>query len=688
MGKYSSIFKPLTIKKMTLKNRIVMPPMGTNFANLDGSFNAKHLMYYLQRAKGGTGLITLENVCIDFPMGSNGTTQLRMDTDEYIPGLWEFNEKMHEYGACTSVQINHAGASAYPGRLQGETPVSASHIPSKKGNPIPRPLTIEEIHGIVNKYAEGAKRAKRAGFDSVEIHAGHSYLISQFLSPIYNNRADEFGGSKENRARFARLCIEAVRQNVSPDFPIVLRLSVDELMEGGNTLEDTLEVLAYLVEEVDIINVSAGLNESIQYQIDKMDLADGWRSYMAKAVKEKFSNKVVMTSGNIRSPFRAAKILEEGDADLIAIGRGLIAEPNWVNIVRTGQVAQLRTCISCNIGCTDHRIAKSRPIRCTVNPNVYQEDWHQEIELKHPVRVMVIGGGTTALEAAASLAEIGADVTLFEKKSYLGGLAYKVAQLPDKKRIHDFVDYLKNRVNALENLKVKINHEARLEDVRILRPDLIVNATGTVPFLPEINGLHHQLANPNRQVFTIFDLLYRMEQFQEFEGKEIVIVGGGAVGLDVMEYYAKRGAKAVHLVEMQSDLGTDLDLVTKVSMMEIIREYGVRVDVHTKLLEVGEHYFRVEKDGKQKEIVFDLGFICLGMCTSEPLIEELREYAEDQKIEFTNIGDSKQARRMMEGTREARDLVRLVERMSCEKRMNETKRSDIRWQNDYQQKQF
>lgn len=664
--KYKAIFKPLTIKGMTIRNRIVMPPMGTNFANLDGSFNQEHLMYYIQRAKGGTGLITLENVCVDFPMGSNGTTQLRIDNEQYLPGLWEFNEKMHAYGACTSVQLNHAGASAYPVRLQGAQHVSASNIPSKTGNAIPRPLKVEEIEEIVQKYAQAADRAKRAGFDCVEIHAGHSYLICQFLSPIYNKRTDQFGGSKENRARFAKLVIEAVREAVGPSYPIVLRVSADELLEGGNSLQDTLEMLDHLVAEVDIINVSAALNDNIQYQIDKMNLADGWRSYMAKAVKEKFVNKVIITSGNIRDPKHAAQILENGDADLLAMGRGLIAEPNWANKVRTGQENLLRKCISCNIGCADHRISKSRPIRCTVNPDLIEEDGHLKIDLEQPVKMMVIGGGTTALEAAASAAEIGADVTLFEKKSYLGGVAHEISRLPDKTRINDFVIYLKNRVKGLENLKIYKNHEVTLQDVKTLKPDLIVNATGALPLLPPIKGLHAQLAKPNRHVFTIFDLLDKMDQFQEFEGKEVAIIGGGAVGLDVMEYYAERGAKSVHIVEMQSELGKDLDLITKVSMMEIARKYGVKIYLETKLIEVGPDYFLIENNEKKAKISFDLGFVCLGMRGEAPLMDALTAYAEQENIEIVNIGDSKRARRIMEGTREARDLVHTVQRVSRE----------------------
>ncbi|MGO3779605.1 MAG: FAD-dependent oxidoreductase [Enterococcus viikkiensis] len=666
MEKYQTLFKPLTIKRLTLKNRVIMPPMGTNFANQDGTFNEQHYSYYEQRAKGGTGLITLENVCIDYPLGTNGTTQLRMDNDQFIPGLWQFNERMHAYGAATSIQINHAGASAYPLRLQGKQVVSASDVPSKTGGLKPRPLEKTEIEAIIQKYGEGAARAQQAGFDCVEIHAGHSYLISQFLSPVYNKRTDEFGGSPENRARFARMAIQAVRKAVGPFFPISLRISADELLPEGNTLDDTLNLLTYIAEDVDILNVSAALNDNLQYQIDKMNLKDGWRSYMAKAVKTHFPEKVIVTSGNIRSPQRAEEILQNGDADLIAMGRGLIAEPNWVNKVAQGQEALLRKCISCNIGCADHRIAKSRPIRCTVNPDIYYEDAHKKEPITTPLNMVVIGGGTAGLEAAASAAEMGVDVTLYEEKGYLGGLAHEIARFPDKRRIDDFVTYLTNRAAQLPNLTIHLNHRFVPTDLK-QRPDLIVNTTGATPLLPPIKGLHEELVRTDRHVFSIFDLLGNMENFQDFSNKKVVVIGGGAVGLDVVEYYAENGAEKVDIVEMVDQLGKDLDTITKLGMMEIVTDYQVGVHTSTKLMEVQKDRFIVEDStGKIEELPFDLGFICLGMRANAPLIPEHASYAQQNDVTLLNIGDSKVARRIMEGTREARDIVKVIKNLEAQ----------------------
>lgn len=402
---YKHIFEPLTIRRMTMKNRIMMTPMGTNYGEQSGEMSFLHINYYEQRARGGTGLIMVENANVDYPLGSNGTTQLRIDHDNYLPRLFKLTETVHKHGACIGIQINHAGASAQSARTQMQ-PVSASDIPSKAGGEIPRPLEKEEILQIVKKYGQAAKRAQAAGFDTVEIHAGHSYLISQFLSPLTNHRTDEFGGSAENRARFARMVLEEVRAQVGPHFPIFVRISADEFLEGGNTLEDTLDYLQYFQEEADVIDVSAGLNSSIQYQIDANYLPDGWRSYMAKAVKERYG-KPCVTTGNIRNPQVAEDILAKGDADIIGMGRGLIADPDWVNKVEFGDVCDIRKCISCNIGCAGNRIGINRPIRCTVNPAVLHGEVYKKQRVSKPCNVVVIGGGTAGLEAACTAAEVG-----------------------------------------------------------------------------------------------------------------------------------------------------------------------------------------------------------------------------------------------------------------------------------------
>lgn len=666
MNKYQNIFTPLTIKNMTIRNRVAMPPMGTNYGGAMGDFTEEHVQYYEKRAKGGTGLIIVENACVDFPVGSNGTTQIRLDHDRYMPNLFRLTERLHRHGACVAIQINHSGASAVPGRIEGHTPVSSSNVPSKAGGAIPRPLTVEEIYAIADKYADAARRAQMAGFDAVEIHGGHSYLLCQFLSPLYNKRTDEFGGSLENRVRFPKLVLEKVRAAVGPMFPISFRFSADEFMEGGNTLEDTLEMMEYLVDEIDILNVSAAVNDTLQYQIDANYLKDGWRSYMAKAFKEKF-NKPVITSGNIRNPEVAEKILAEGHADLLAMGRGLIADPEWVNKVRSGREDELRKCISCNIGCAGHRIGINRPVRCTINPEVILgEEAHTSMKVNKPVNVVVIGGGTAGLEAACTAAEVGCTTFLFEAKTYLGGLAREIAKLPAKDRINDFPDYLINRAKKLRNLYIFTNTTATMEAIENLKPDVVVNATGSTPLLPPIAGLHDRVDKEDSKVLSIFGLINNIEKFNEMdlEGKKIGVIGGGAVGLDVVEYFAHKGSH-VTIVERMPAVGNGMDIITKLDFMTMLKKKEVDVRVETSLLEIKDSSFIVNKDGVDEEINFDYGFVCLGMRAYSPLMAELQENFVGTNVEVVNIGDSVRARRIIEGVEEGRHITDTLKKIGA-----------------------
>ena len=658
-SKYKHIFEPFTIKHMTVKNRIVMTPMGTNYGEQNGEMSFLHINYYEQRAKGGTGLLIVENASVDSPQGSNGTTQLRIDQDNYIPRLFKLCETVHKHGSCIAIQINHAGASAQSARINMQ-PVSASDVPSKAGGEIPRPLEKDEIMHIVKKYGEAAKRAQIAGFDAVEIHAGHSYLISQFLSPLTNKRTDEFGGSLENRARLAKLVIEEVRRQVGPFFPIFVRISADEFMEGGNTLDDCLDYLQYFQEEVDVFDVSAGLNGSIQYQIDANYLPDGWRSYMAKAVKERYG-KPCMTMGNIRNPQVAEDILARGDADLIGMGRGLIADPEWVNKVEFGDECDIRKCISCNIGCAGNRIGINRPIRCTVNPSVNGGEDYKKQKINKPCNVVVIGGGTAGLEAACTAAEVGCTTFLIEKKPELGGLAALISKIPDKKRLADFPNYLIHRASKLKNLFIFKNTEATIEMIRSMNPNIIVNATGSNPLLPPIKGLHENIDKEGGKVSSITNMInHVMEYPEDLKGKKVVVIGGGAVGLDVVEFFAPRGAD-VSIVEMMPVIGNGIDPVSKVGTFALMDKYGVKQCPNTALLEVKADSFLVKTpEGNEEEMLFDYGFVCLGMRANAPILDAVRKEFEDEDVEIMNIGDSVRARRIIEGTEEGRNILNVL----------------------------
>lgn len=413
---------------------------------------------------------------------------------------------------------------------------------------------------------------------------------------------------------------------------------------------------------MDVFDVSCGLNGSIQYQIDANYLPDGWRSYMARAVKEKFG-KPCIAVGNIRHPQIAEEILAKGDADFIGMGRGLIAEPEWVNKVEYGNECDLRSCISCNIGCAGHRIGLNQPIRCTVNPAVNSGEDYMKHKIKKPCNVVVIGGGTAGLEAACTAAEVGCTTFLIEKKAELGGLASVISKIPDKKRLGEFPQYLIRRAAKLHNLFVFCNTQATTELVKSLNPDIIVNATGSEPTLPPIRGLHKLVDKEDSHVATVLKMIERIPEYPEhMEGRKVVIIGGGAVGLDVMEFFTERGAR-VSMVEMLPMIGNGLDPVSRCDIHAKLNKYQVEQMVNTMLQEVRNDRFIVKTPQDEiKELPFDYGFICLGMKASTPVLKELEETFSDTNVEIINIGDSKRARRIIEGTEEGRNILSVLER--------------------------
>lgn len=658
---YPKIFGPITVKRMTIRNRIAMTPMGTNYGETSGEMSNRHMNYYSLRAKGGVGLIILENANVEYPVGSNGTSQIRIDHDSFMPRYYQLVENLHKNGATVAIQINHAGASASSARTGMET-VSSSNIPTKVGGEVPRPMTREEILHTVKKYGEAAKRVQAIGFDAVEIHCGHSYLMSQFISPYYNKRTDEFGGSMENRLRFPRMVLEEVRRQVGPWFPIIVRVSAEERVPGGNTLEDTLKYLEYLDEFVDIYDVSCGLNPSLQYQIDSNFLPDGWRAYQARAVKEKFG-KPVINAGNYRDPAVVEKVLESGDVDIVGMGRGLIADPEWVNKVKNGEEDMLRKCISCNVGCAGNRIGVNRPIRCTVNPAVPEGDVYKKLKVKKNCNVVVVGAGTAGMEAACTAAEVGCNVFVLEKQDHIGGLSSFISDLPSKSRMKDFPTYLERRAAKLPNLYLFLNTEATLDKIKTFKPDVVVNATGSVPLVLPIPGLRENIAAGN--VSTIFDMIRDVNAGKYPEeackGKKVVVMGGGSVGLDVVEYFAPRGAEC-SIVDMLPQIGMMADPITKCSMRETHDTYGVKEYVNTALQEVKENAFVVKTpEGNIEELTFDLGFNCLGMRANNPILEALEQEFGGTDTVVYNIGDSVRARRIMEGTMDGRAILNVLE---------------------------
>ena len=638
--KESLLFSPFQVKSMRLKNRVVMSPMGSNLALCSGEISDEHIEYYRLRAAGGVGLIIVENMCVDFPAGSNGTTQLRLDHDCFIPRLFRFNEVIHQYGCCTSVQLNHAGCTAVPGRI-GRPAVSASRVPLKDGS-YSEELSISEIHRIAQQFGRAAARAKYAGFDSVEIHAGHGYLINQFLSPLWNHRTDEFGGTLENRARFCRLVTSAVREAVGPDFPVLIRLSLEEFIQGGNSLEDSLQLLEFFHQDVDLIDASVGT----KYAMDAAQLPDGWRTYLAEAVRARYHQPCAVM-GNIRLPEDAEGILSRGEADLIVIGRGLLADPQWVEKAQQGKSAEIRPCLSCNVGCVNHRMVQNRPIRCAVNPSITCEPWTDTHKVVRPCTIVVVGGGIAGLEAACTAAESGCRVFLLEREAELGGWVRRISALPQKFRMKRLLDYMLGRVHGLQSLTCLTGVRATIEQIRDYHPDLVIWSVGSVPTLPNINGLHIQLQAPGSDLYDLNGFLLNLPQEHQWTGKTIVLAGGGPVALDIAEFFAEHGNK-VTIIEQMPDIGSGLDPLTKGFLMDTFQKHDATILTSHRIESVADHAFITSGPDGMRTISFDAGFICLGL-RSNPTQAELLQAIQSDGIPTLQIGDSRQARRIYEG---------------------------------------
>lgn len=460
------LFEPCAIGTMSLKNRLVMPPMVTNFGTQDGYVTDRTRYYYEARAAGGVGLIIVEATCIDAPVGKLSPNQLVIDDDKYIPPLRELAQVIQRHGARTAIQLHHAGRSA-PSVVTGHQPIAPSSIPLPGGE-MPRELTVGEIKEIVRRFAEAAERAKRAGFDAVEIHAAHGYLISQFLSTASNKRQDEYGGDLRNRARILLDIVAAVRGMVGASYPVWCRINGREYgIEGGTTTEEAQEVARMCqTAGVAAIHVSAYGYGTDPRHLPISALRDGYLIRFAEAVKQAVSIPVIAV-GRLTPAF-GEKIVEEAKVDLVAIGRGLIADPELPRKAAEGRLEDIAPCILCGT-CQSLPQTEGPSLRCRVNPAVGKERESIITKAERAKKVVVIGGGPAGMEAAAMAARRGHQVTLFEKSESLGGQLLVACVPPYKDTLVELIKYLTIQLEKA-GVSVKLRKEATIADIESIAP--------------------------------------------------------------------------------------------------------------------------------------------------------------------------------------------------------------------------
>lgn len=642
---FERLFESVRIGTMELKNRIVMAPMGTNLAGDFGSVTDRLIDYYVERAKGGVSLVIVENTPVEWPRGKAIPISLRIDNDKFVAGLNELVEAVHLAGAKICLQLQHAGAQGSMGySTEGARVVAPSDVPClATGGEIPRPLTIEEIDEIEEKFALGAKRCKAAGFDAVEIHGAHGYLLMQFMSPFYNRRGDSYGGTFENRMRFPVEIVKRVRAAVGDDYPVIYRISADEHIDGGLTLKESKRAVALLQQAgADSFHVSAGVYDSVHMMMPGMGAPDGIHMELVRGIKSAVDVPVIGGT-KLRTAALAEQVIKDGKADLVAFGRPLIADPEMPKKIAEGRVEDICPCIYCN-ECAG-RIHRDLRIGCYVNASVGKEKEYRLKPTDRTKHVMVVGGGPAGMEAARVAALRGHKVTLYEKTRRLGGACTYASAAAFKTEIQDLIKYFETQLQKLA-IVVELGREVTAELVDQVRPDVVIVATGAMPFIPDIPGIKR----PN--VALAEDVLVGAVEV----GAKAVVMGGGRIGCEVARFLREKG-KNVTIVTRQSELATDMTPESRLPVLRKLAELRIEVLTNRKLDEVTDSGVVVtDRNWEKQSIEADNVVLALGQTPRT----ELRRELEGRVPELCAIGDCVQPGRIFEAIHQAARVAREI----------------------------
>ena len=688
---YDMLFSPMKIGNVEIKNRIVMAPMCMGFGQYNGCATETMMNYYEERAKGGVGLIFTEITRINDITGASSFGQLGMSHDYQIPALKEMADRIHKHNCKVMVELHHpgrqnlglmigtvpicnigskllgnmytkilTGAVIPPGKvLQDKDIVPRTVAPSKcekskMSESVNRELSKKEIKKLICQFVEGAVRVQKAGCDGVELHASHGYLIQQFLSPNTNKRTDEYGGSLKNRMRFLLEIIDGIRKNCGKDFPIVVRLTVDEMyskigQDGkGYNLEEGLKMAKILNDKgIDAIDVSSAAYDTFNYWLEPTTFTPGWRKYLACEVK-KVVDIPVIAANLIRSPKQAELQLEEGCQDFISLGRPLIADPYWPKKVKNGNENLVKRCVCC-LYCFESMMNgayKYTHGKCSVNPFVGRED----VKLKHngnERKAVIIGAGCAGLTAAELLAKRGFDVTVFEKDSKQGGQLNLASKPPHKDKMNWVCeDLLANAV--LAGAKVIFNTLATKDIIDSYSPQIVINATGG-------NAVHPKAFSGNN-ISTVTEIL---DGSVKLENKNVAVIGSGMTGLETSELLVSQGNK-VTIIEMADEIAPSAWFQHVDDALPVLEKAGTKFLTSHKLLSVSQSGIELEdlKSKKTISLKVDYVVLSLGVKPDTVLFDTIKN---SSNYKVYNIGDSLKIGRIANATESAYQLVMSIE---------------------------
>ena len=601
---FPKLFASGKIGSLELPNRVVFAATSSELADKDGFVGDDLVEYYAERARGGTGLIVVEATYIE-QEGKRLHHNAMLHDDCFIPGLRKVVQAAHAEGAKMALQLNHGGRESIPD-VSGSVPLAPSPIPSQftgVGDAvIPKELTVGEIDRIVERFAEAARRSRDAGFDAVELHGAHGYLIGEFLSPDSNKREDEYGGSVQRRAYFCVRLIRAIKARLGADYPVIVRMNGRDHVQHGLELADAIEMaVMFEAAGADSISVSGGVHASRPYMVvPGMSVDRGCYVSYGDAIRKRVKVPV-MVVGRINTPELAEQILEDGQADFICLSRALIADPHFPAKAKAGRVETIAPCIACNeCIATVHR---HKGLACTVNPMV-----SRELELKPLLalkpdskRVVVIGSGAAGLSAAVTAARRGHDVHLFEKEAVVGGQLLLAHQPPHRGEIKNALRYFTSEIERL-GISVSLNRSFSADDARALKPEAIIVATGASPVQPDVPGsdLPHVLSG------------WRVIAGLEQAGQTCVVVGGGLVGIEVADYLADQGKKVIMIV--RSEMLKKAVHADRVYYLDRVVELNIEVLSNMELLAVGQDWVEIKPEGRVRRTLHDIDSVifCTG----------------------------------------------------------------------------